>query len=105
MAKLIPEVNSWYQDVEEDEIFEVVAVDDQEGYIEVQYLSGEIGEFDMETWREMLIITAQPPEDWRAPFEISDDEDVFPGGAFNVSNWDDPHANIDSEAFPSLDDF
>ena len=94
-----PELNHWYQDVEEDTLFEVVAIDEQDDCIEVQYVNGEIGEFDFEIWGQMIILTAQPPEDWRAPYEIADGNDANDGtAAFSVSNWDDPVAHIDHGA-------
>ncbi|RLA47537.1 MAG: hypothetical protein DRR06_02220 [Gammaproteobacteria bacterium] len=101
MTKKIPLVDDWYQDVNEDMLFEIVAVDKEEDFIEVQYLSGEIGEFDFDTWGQMVILKAEPPEDWRAPFEITDEDNsgTKNGTAFSVSNWDDPHTNID----PDLD--
>lgn len=104
MAKIVPRIDSWYQDVREDELFEVVAIDEQEDYIEVQYLNGEIGEFDFDTWKQMTILSAHPPEDWRAPFEITDD-DLSSGTAFSVSYWDDPHANLEPDALANFDDF
>ena len=99
MTKKIPLVDDWYQDVNEDMLFEIVAVDKEEDFIEVQYLNGEIGEFDFDTWGQMVILKAQPPEDWRAPFEIADEDNsgTTNGTAFSVSNWDDPHANIDPD--------
>jgi uncharacterized protein DUF6763 len=104
MAKKIPELNSWYQDVEEDALFEVVAIDEQEGCIEVQYVNGEIGEFDFDIWQQMIVISAKAPEDWRAPFEIADGNDIDVGSDFSITNWDDPHARIDPDAQPGLED-
>ena len=97
MAKKIPELNSWYQDVEDDALFEIVAIDEQEGCIEVQYMNGEIGEFDFDIWQQMIVISAKAPEDWRAPFEIADGDDMNAGTEFSISNWDDPLAHIDPE--------
>ncbi len=97
MAKKIPKLNYWYQDVEDDALFEVVAIDEQEGFIEVQYMNGEIGEFDFDIWQDMIVISAQPPEDWRAPFEIADGFESRGGSLFSMSNWDDPLAHIDPD--------
>ena len=97
MAKVIPQIGNWYQDVEEDVLFEVVALDEQEGCIEIQYLNGDIGEFDLETWQQMIVLSAQPPEDWSAPFGISDDNAVKDGPEFSVANWDAPQAELDPD--------
>ena len=105
MAKKIPQINDWYQDVQDDALFEVVAVDEDGGFIEIQYVNGEIGEFDFDTWEQMIILNAQAPEDWRAPFEITDDDNSANSGAFTVSNWDDPQANIDNDTGQGADEY
>lgn len=106
MAKIMPQLNDWYQDVEEDELFEIVAIDEQEDYIEVQYVNGEIGEFDFEIWDQMIILKAQPPEDWQAPFEIADGQPASDGTAeFSMANWDDPLAHVDTEAQLGVEDY
>jgi hypothetical protein len=104
VAKLVPEINAWYHDARDDELFEVVAVDEQEGTIEIQYLNGDIGEFDRDIWAQMVILRAEPPEDWRAPYEMSDDDQLEDSSAFSVSNWDDPQANVDPDGAPNFDD-
>ncbi|HAD08041.1 MAG TPA: hypothetical protein DCF62_01040 [Porticoccaceae bacterium] len=98
MARISPELHAWYQDVEEDALFEVVAIDEDEDYIEVQYLNGEIGEFDFDVWKQMIILPAEAPEDWSAPFEISaGDEYAGDGAGFSLSSWDEPGTYSDSE--------
>lgn len=98
MANFFPELHAWYQDVEEDALFEVVAIDEEEDYIEVQYLNGEIGEFDFDVWKQMIILEAEAPEDWTAPYEMSATDEFDEGqSGFSLSNWDDPAAHIDSE--------
>ncbi|HEY8384811.1 MAG TPA: DUF6763 family protein, partial [Porticoccaceae bacterium] len=64
MAKQLPLVNTWYQDAVEDVLFEVVAVDEAAGTIEVQYEDGSVDEFDFDTWGLMVVLPAEAPEDW-----------------------------------------
>jgi hypothetical protein len=105
MAKIMPQLNDWYQDVEEDALFEVVAIDEEDDYIEIQYVNGEIGEFDFDIWEQMIILKAQPPEDWRAPYEIADGNPANDGTAeFSMSNWDDPLAHVDPDAQLGVED-
>ncbi len=75
MAQLAPHVGAWYKDVQLGSIFEVVAVDDSDQTVETQYVDGEIGEFDLDTWGDLLLEPAAEPEDWRKPFEIGDEID------------------------------
>ncbi len=75
MKQLSPNVGSWYKDVQLGAVFEVVALDERDQTIETQYLDGEIGEFDLESWRELILEPSSGPEDWRMPFEIGDELD------------------------------
>lgn len=61
----------WYENVEEDETFRVLSVDEDSELIEIEYLDGDIEEIDVETWREMDLELTDEPEGW----SDSDDED------------------------------
>ncbi|MGY8774213.1 MAG: DUF6763 family protein [Spongiibacter sp.] len=74
MASIAPQVGSWYKDLETDQQFEVVAIDDREHTIEVQMIDGEICEYDLESWRQLALQSIEEPEDWRNAFELSDDD-------------------------------
>jgi hypothetical protein len=70
-----PIIGSWYKDVENSLKFRVVAIDDTDDSIEVQYLNGDIGEFDNDTWYASTFDIIEDPEDWSAPYgemEIDD---------------------------------
>jgi len=68
-----PVIGSWYKDVENDLTFKVVAIDDA---IEVQYLNGDIGEYDSETWYNSTFDFVEAPEDWSAPFDDVETDDL-----------------------------
>src|SRR5690349_1027084 len=72
-----PKIGTWYQDYNYNELFKVVAKDELDGYIEIQYFSGEIEEIDFETWFELDLKRVPAPEDWTGPYEITKD-DRFP---------------------------
>lgn len=105
MAKLIPQINNWYEDVNEDVLFEVVAVDEQGGYIEIQYLTGEIGEFDFETWGQLILLSAKPPKDWREAFEIPEEDSANDDIRSSPRNWEDAQVRIDRDTAQSIDDY
>lgn len=67
-------IGDWYFTHEDDVRFEVVALDEESGTIDVQYFDGSIGEFDLETWREMDVSPCAAPEDSSGPYEMSFDE-------------------------------
>lgn len=103
MAKRGPKLNAWYQDVRDDVLFEVVAIDQKEQAIEVQYYDGEVGEIDFDTWREMVLLPAQPPEDWRSSYEV--DEEGFDDEARGNDPSDDPLAELEPDSFLESDDY
>jgi hypothetical protein len=55
MNKILPEVSAWYQELVSGALFEVVAIDEVNSTIEYQLLDGEVGEYDLSTWRQLFI--------------------------------------------------
>ena len=67
-----PVPGQWYENVEEEESFRVLSVDEDSERLEIEYLDGDIEEIDLETWREMDLERIEEPEGWSE----SDDEDT-----------------------------
>ena len=102
MNNVPPQVGSWYKDLQLGSIFEVVAIDDA---IETQLLDGALCEFDMESWDELLLEPVEEPEDWRNPFELSDD-DYRDASDYTGQGWDNPLSEIEPDTINGLiDDF
>ncbi|MGV6806960.1 MAG: DUF6763 family protein [bacterium] len=105
MATRAPIIGQWYQDAERDDLFEVVAVDEIEATIEIQYLDGELGEIDFETWQQLVLLPAAEPEDMTASYEISGEDLHEMDDIVVPERWDDPIGSIESESFSGWDDF
>jgi hypothetical protein len=73
---LDPILNQWYEETESGRSFKVVAVDEDHDDIEIQYIDGDIGEFDFATWYETGFVPIDPPEDWSAPFDDVEPDDL-----------------------------
>ncbi len=71
-----PIIESWYKDVENNLIFKVVAFDDKDDTIEVQYVDGDIGEYDRESWYNSTFDYIEAPEDWSAPYDDLEIDDM-----------------------------
>ena len=56
-----PVIGEWYKRPE-GEVFEVVAINEHDGTIDVQYDDGTVGEFDTETWAMLALTTVAPPD-------------------------------------------
>ena len=67
-----PVPSQWYENVEEEESFRVLSVNEDSELVEIEYLDGDIEEIDLETWHEMDLERIEEPEGWSE----SDDEDV-----------------------------
>lgn len=66
MSSADPILNSWYEDAETGRGFRVVAIDGDS--IEVQYLDGDLGEYDATAWEDSAFFPSEAPENWSAPF-------------------------------------
>jgi hypothetical protein len=73
MNELTPVVGNWYRQ-DNGEMFEIVAYDAQDGTIEIQYFDGTIEELERDTWEEMELEEAEPPEDWTGSVDVDDDD-------------------------------
>lgn len=84
-----PSIGDWYR-LRGGELFEVVAIDDEEGTIDIQYFDGTVEEMDREDWDEQwqdgVLEAAEAPEDWTGSVDVESDEDSR--GSDNVN--DDP---------------
>jgi hypothetical protein len=71
-----PVIDQWYKDVENKLLFKVVAIEESDDTIEVQYNNGDIGEFDKESWYNSTFDFIEDPEDWSAPFDDLEPDDL-----------------------------
>lgn len=69
-----PVVGQWYENVEENEQFRVIAVDEDAELVEIEYLDGDVEELDMDTWAEFDLEKIDQPEGWQGA-DLEDDED------------------------------
>jgi len=70
-----PVKGQWYENVEEDETFRVLSVDEDAELVEIEYLDGDIEELDLDAWHEMDLERIEEPEGWAATDKGDDDED------------------------------
>ena len=72
-----PVPGQWYEDLDEEEIFQVLSVDPDEEVIEIQYENGDIEEIDLDTWHELDLEKSEQPEGWSGSEEDDEDEEDF----------------------------
>ena len=87
MAFPQPNIGEWYRLKGGGELFEVVAYDDDDGTIELQYFDGTVEEMDIEDWQaqweEGAIETAEPPEDWSGSVDVEPEEEGLRSDPYN----------------------
>jgi len=105
MKILNPTVGQWYKDRQTKALFEVVAWDTHSLTIEAQYLDGEITEYDLDAWRELLLEAVEPPEDWRTPFELDNEDSLDPDLPYHPEDWRNPLSFIEPEFMHGVDEF
>jgi hypothetical protein len=72
-----PVPGQWYENLEEEEQFRVLTMDEDSELIEIEYLDGDIEELDLEAWREMDLERIEEPEGWSDDDEESEDEEEW----------------------------
>lgn len=96
-AEIYPVIGNWYQRPE-GQLFEVVAIDEQDGTVEIQYFDGQVEELDIESWSELAVSEAQPPEDWSGAYEAMEQDDLgYADVGRRPENWSSPLDEIDIE--------
>ena len=88
-----PVASQWYENLEEEEQFRVLSVDEDSELIEIEYLDGDIEELDVEAWHEMDLERIAEPEGWAASQaeEEEDDEDE------DDDDWDEDEDDEDDD--------
>jgi hypothetical protein len=73
MAVHQPSIGDWYR-LNGGELFEVVAIDDDDGTIDIQYFDGTVEEMDREDWEiqweDGALEAAEAPEDWSGSVDV-----------------------------------
>ena len=85
-----PTVKQWYEDLENDETFQVLKVDEDKETVEIQYLDGEIEELDIDSWAELDLELTEEPEGWSgSDAEEEEEEEDDDEDDEEDDDWDD----------------
>ena len=100
-----PVQGQWYEDLEENEIFQVLSVDPDEEIVEIIYENGDTEEIDLDTWHELDLEHAQQPEGWaddkdddedEEEEEVEDEDDDWDEDE-DDDDWDDDDEDLDDD--------
>jgi hypothetical protein len=94
MQSPTPIIGDWYRGPT-GELFEVVAIDNDDRTIEIQYFDGTLEEYDQDTWNVQTITEADAPEDWTGSVDVDqEDYDVEAETPHNAA-WTAPSEFLD----------
>ena len=77
-----PVAGQWYENIEEDDCFRVLSVDEDAELIKIEYLDGDIEEIDADVWAEFDLDKIEQPEGWSG-------EDIGDAGEEDDADWDE----------------
>jgi len=104
MQSPAPIIGDWYRGPTGD-LFEVVAIDEDDDTIEIQYFDGTLEEYDRETWSAQGIVEADPPEDWTGSVDVDqEDYDVESETPHNGA-WSAPSDFMDRSESSGFSEF
>ena len=86
---VLPNIGEWYKD-KSGQTFEVVALDNDEGSVEIQYFDGTVEELDLDTWKEQTIQLIEPPEDWSGSLDIEKEDYGVDLEESHFNEWANP---------------
>jgi hypothetical protein len=70
-----PKVGQWYENLEDNDLFRVVSVDEDAELVEIEYVDGDVEELDVEAWHELDLDPTAEPEGWSGADDDEDDDE------------------------------
>jgi hypothetical protein len=91
-----PVAGQWYENIDENESFRVLSVDEDSELIEIEYLDGDIEEIDLDTWTELDLDKIDQPEGWSAD-DDEEEEKEEKDEKEELEDWDEDEEDEDDE--------
>jgi hypothetical protein len=73
--ELDPKAGRWYRRLDDERLFKVIKIDEDDGLVEIKSVDGEIEELDSTEWVELDLEAAEAPEDYVETDDADADED------------------------------
>ena len=91
---MFPVIGQWFRRAN-GTLFEVVAIDEAAGTVELQQFDGTIDEIDMESWPELLLTEISAPEDWSGSVDMDPEDYAGKSSGEMPAGYHDPLAFLD----------
>ena len=89
MAVAFPVIGKWFRR-RNGVLFEVVAVDEDDGTIDIQFFDGTIDEVDLDAWPGLLPLEVDAPEDWSGSVDMDPEDYVGRSSSEMPPGFHDP---------------
>lgn len=80
----LPMTGTWYKN-NVGESFEIVAQDEDDETLELQYYDGTVEELDRDAWSSLNAEPIAPPEDWVGSMDLAKEDYA------NPASWEEPN--------------
>ncbi len=91
VTEVDPIVGNWYRHLDKGQSFEVVAVDEDSGTVDIQQFDGDLEELSIESWYQLDIELSEPPEDWTGAMDdIVRDDLGYSETEMRREDWSEP---------------
>jgi len=91
-----PIVGNWYRHLDKGYRFEVVAMDEDEGTVEIQHFDGDLEALDVDIWYQMDIEPTEAPEDWSGPVDDFDEATLdYTETGMDEDDWAEPLGELE----------
>lgn len=90
-VKRPPVVSQWYRHLDKGQEFQVTAIDEDDGTVELQHFDGDVEEVDLEDWYRLEVEPIEPPEDWTGPMDDIERDDLgYTETDMTAEDWNRP---------------
>ena len=97
MAVAYPSIGQWFRRPN-GTLLEVVAVDEADSTVEIQFFDGTIDEVELDAWREQFLVEVSAPEDWSGSVDMDPEDYVGTGFDEMPAGFHDPLGFLERES-------
>lgn len=101
-----PVPSQWYRHLDKGREFQVTAIDERAGTVEIQQFDGDLEEIELEDWYQLEIEPIETPEDWTGPMDDVERDDLgYTDTAMSPEDWERPLREEGGELGEEAGDF
>ncbi len=96
MAVALPSIGQWFRRPN-GSLLEVVAIDEGDSTVEIQFFDGTIDEVEIEAWPDQMLTEVAAPEDWSGSVDMDPEDYVGKAPGDPHTGYHDPLAFLEDK--------